>query len=212
MAELIAFDLDGTLIDSRRDLAGAVNYMRQSMNLEPVDHERVVRMIGNGINSLVRRAVADADVDFETALRRMKRFYADHLLESTTLYDGVAATLEELRKSVPHLAVVTNKPTAATLKILEGLNVAKYFSDIIGGDSEFPLKPAPDALVALQEKYKLSADKCWMVGDHYTDLEAGRAAGFRRILVTYGFGDPKEETPDYTVDSFNEIANVVRGF
>ena len=93
MASLIAFDLDGTLIDSRRDLAGAVNYMRQSMNLEPLDHERIIRMVGNGINSLVRRAVADADVDFDTALRRMKRFYADHLLESTTLYDGVKNTL-----------------------------------------------------------------------------------------------------------------------
>ena len=107
MAELIVFDLDGTLIDSRHDLAGAVNYMRQSMNLAPMDHERIIRMVGNGINSLVRRAVADADVDFETALRRMKRFYADHLLESTALYDGVASGLAELQKTVPHLAVVT---------------------------------------------------------------------------------------------------------
>ena len=212
MAELLAFDLDGTLIDSRRDRAGAVNYMRQSMNLEPLDHERIIRMVGNGINSLVRRAVADADVDFETALRRMKRFYADHLLESTTLFNGVAATLAELRKSVPYLAVVTNKQTADTLKILEGLNVARYFSDIIGGDSEYPLKPEPDALIALQKKYKLSADKCWMIGDHYTDLEAGRLAGFRRIMVTYGFGEAREETPDYTVDSFSEIVNVIRGF
>lgn len=212
MAELLVFDLDGTLIDSRRDLAGAVNYMRQSMNLEPIDHERIIRMVGNGINSLVRRAVADADVDFETALKRMKRFYADHLLESTTLYDGVASTLAELQKSVPHLAVVSNKPAAATLKILEGLGVAKYFSDIIGGDGEYPLKPEPDALLALQKKYNLSADKCWMIGDHYTDLEAGRRANFRRILVTYGFGEAKEETPDYTVDSFTEITNVIRGF
>ena len=212
MAELLAFDLDGTLIDSRRDLAGAVNYMRQSMNLEPMDHERIIRMVGNGVNSLVRRAVADADVDFETALRRMKRFYADHLLESTTLYDGVASGLAELLKIVPHLAVVTNKPAAATLKILEGLNVARYFSDIIGGDGEYPLKPAPDALLALQKKYNASTSNCWMAGDHYTDLEAGRLAGFRRILVNYGFGDKKSETPDYTVDRFPEIADIIRGF
>ena len=212
MAELLVFDLDGTLIDSRRDLAGAVNYMRQSMNLEPLDQERIIRMVGNGINSLVRRAVADADVDFDTALKRMKRFYADHLLESTCLYEGVASGLAELQKSVPHLAVVTNKPAAATLKILEGLGVAKYFSDIIGGDDEFPLKPAPDALIALQKKYNASASGCWMIGDNYTDLEAGRLAGFRNILVKYGFGDPKTETPDYTVDTFSEIANVIRGF
>ena len=212
MYKACIFDLDGTLIDSRHDLAGAVNYMRQSMNLAPMDHERIIRMVGNGINSLVRRAVADADVDFETALRRMKRFYADHLLESTAPYDGVASGLAELQKTVPHLAVVSNKQSMETLRILEGLGVAKYFSDIIGGDGEYPLKPAPDALIALQKKYHAQASGCWMVGDHYTDLEAGRLAGFRRILVTYGFGDKKDETPDYTVDRFPEIDDIIRGF
>ncbi|MBR7106792.1 MAG: HAD-IA family hydrolase [Lentisphaeria bacterium] len=212
MAKLLIFDLDGTLIDSRRDLAAAVNFMRQSMGLEPLDCARVVTMIGNGINSLVRRAVADADVDFETALKRMKRFYADNLLASTVLYPGVDEGLNVLKNMSLKLAVVTNKPAAATLKILEALGVGKYFSDIIGGDGEYPLKPAPDALLALQKKYNFSAGDCWMIGDHYTDLEAGRLAGFRRILVTYGFGDAKGETPDYTVDNFCEIADLIRGF
>lgn len=212
MAKLLVFDLDGTLIDSRQDLAAAVNFMRQSMGLEPLDRARVVSMIGNGVNSLVRRAVADADVDFDTALKRMKRFYADNLLASTVLYPGVEEGLNVLKNMSLKLAVVTNKPAAATLKILEALGVAKYFSDIIGGDGEYPLKPAPDALIALQKKYNLSASDCWMIGDHYTDLEAGRHAGFRRIQVTYGFGEAREETPDYTVDSFSEIADLIRGF
>ena len=177
--------------------------------------EKAIKNFEDGYNCAQAVFAAFCDVtgmDFETALKRMKRFYADHLLESTTLYDGVASGLAELQKAVPHLAVVTNKPAAATLKILEALNVARYFSDIIGGDSEFPLKPAPDALLALQKKYNASATGCWMIGDHYTDLEAGRLAGFRRILVKYGFGDPQTETPDYTVDNFTEIANVIRGF
>lgn len=212
MAKLLVFDLDGTLIDSRQDLAAAVNFMRQSMGLEPLDRARVVSMIGNGVNSLVRRAVADADVDFETALKRMKRFYADNLLASTVLYPGVEEGLNVLKNMSLKLAVVTNKPAAATLKILEALGVAKYFSDIIGGDGEYPLKPAPDALIALQKKYNFSASDCWMIGDHYTDLEAGRHAGFRRIQVTYGFGEAREETPDYTVDNFSEIADLIRGF
>lgn len=88
MVKLIVFDLDGTLIDSRRDLAGAVNYMRGSMGLEPLSAERVVSFVGNGVANLVRRAVADADVDFDEALRRMKRYYADHLVDSTCLYPG----------------------------------------------------------------------------------------------------------------------------
>lgn len=212
MAELIVFDLDGTLIDSRLDLVNAVNYMRQSMNLEPLDGERVVRMIGNGINSLVRRAVADADVDFDTALQRMKRFYADNLLESTRLYPGVAAGLAELKQKGLTLAVVTNKNGDVTRKILEALNVEQYFSAIIGGDGEYPLKPAPDALLALQKRFNVPVSGCWMIGDHYTDMEAGRLAGFRRIFLSYGFGETRDETPDYTVDKFSEIANVIRGF
>lgn len=212
MAELLIFDLDGTLIDSRLDLVNAVNYMRQTMNLEPLDGERVVRMIGNGINSLIRRAVADADVDFETALQRMTRFYADHLLESTRLYPGVSATLAELKQNGIKLAVVTNKASDAARTILEGLGVAGYFSDIIGGDDQYPLKPAPDALLALQKKYNASTAGCWMIGDHYTDMEAGRLAGFRRIFLTYGIGVTGEETPDYSVDTFNAIPDVIRGF
>ena len=212
MAELLAFDLDGTLIDSRLDLVNAVNCMRQSMNLEPIDNERVIRMVGNGINSLVRRAVADADVDVDTALKRMKRFYADNLLESTCLYPGVASGLAELQKQNLRLAVVTNKVADATATILEALGIAGYFCDIIGGDDIYPLKPEPDSLLALQQKYNLDARDCWMIGDNYTDLEAGRRAGFRRIFCTYGFGDVQAETPDYTVDNFSEIADVIRGF
>ena len=212
MAELLVFDLDGTLIDSRLDLANAVNYMRQSMNLEPIDNTRVVRMIGNGINSLVRRAIADADVDFETALQRMKRFYADNLLESTSLYPGVAAGLAELKQKGLTLAIVTNKNADVTRVILKALDIEQYFSAIIGGDGEYPLKPEPDALIALQKQFNAPASGCWMIGDHYTDMEAGRRAGFRRIFLTYGFGETREETPDYTVDKFSEIAHVIRGF
>ena len=83
MVKLIVFDLDGTLIDSRHDLAGAVNHMRGSMGLEPLATERIVRFVGNGVANLVRRAIADSDVDFEEALRRMKRYYAGHLVVSS---------------------------------------------------------------------------------------------------------------------------------
>ena len=212
MVKLIVFDLDGTLIDSRRDLAGAVNYMRGSMGLEPLSAERVVSFVGNGVANLVRRAVADADVDFDEALRRMKRYYADHLVDTTCLYPGVSAGLKELKESGITLAVLSNKPTAASAKILDRLGVAGFFSDIIGGDGNYPLKPEPDALLALQAKYGFDASSCWMFGDHYTDLEAARRAGFRRALARYGFGDPREEKFDFEVDSFGEFVIAVKGF
>lgn len=212
MVKLIVFDLDGTLIDSRHDLAGAVNYMRGSMGLEPLSAERVVSFVGNGIINLVRRSVADAEVDFDEALRRMKRYYADHLVDTTCLYPGVSAGLKELKESGITLAVLSNKPTAASAKILDRLGVAGFFSDIIGGDGNYPLKPEPDALLALQAKYGFDASACWMFGDHYTDLEAARRAGFRRALARYGFGDPREEKFDFEVDSFGEFVIAVKGF
>ena len=212
MIKLVAFDLDGTLIDSRHDLAGAVNYMRGSMGLEPLSAERVVSFVGNGIINLVRRSVADAEVDFDEALRRMKRYYADHLVDTTCLYPGVSAGLKELKESGITLAVLSNKPTAASAKILDRLGVAGFFSDIIGGDGNYPLKPEPDALLALQAKYGFDASSCWMFGDHYTDLEAARRAGFRRALARYGFGDPREEKFDFEVDSFGEFVIAVKGF
>lgn len=212
MVKLIVFDLDGTLIDSRHDLAGAVNYMRGSMGLEPLSAERVVSFVGNGIINLVRRSVADAEVDFDEALRRMKRYYADHLVDTTCLYPGVSAGLKELKESGITLAVLSNKPTAASAKILDRLGVAGFFSDIIGDDGNYPLKPEPDALLALQAKYGFDASSCWMFGDHYTDLEAARRAGFRRALARYGFGDPREEKFDFEVDSFGEFVIAVKGF
>lgn len=212
MVELVVFDLDGTLIDSRRDLAGAVNYMRGTMGLEPLSEKRVVSFIGNGLNSLVRRSVADAEIDFDTALARMKKFYSEHLVQSTVLYPGVESGLKELRDSGMLLAVVTNKATSLAVTILEKLGIAGCFCEIIGGDGEYPLKPAPDALLGLQKKYNFKSGNCWMVGDHYTDMEAGRRASWRRILVTYGFGEAREETPDYTVGSFAEFVNVIRRF
>ncbi len=212
MVKLIVFDLDGTLIDSRHDLAGAVNYMRGSMGLEPLSAERVVSFVGNGIINLVRRSVADAEVDFDEALRRMKRYYADHLVDTTCPYPGVSAGLKELKESGITLAVLSNKPTAASAKILDRLGVAGFFSDIIGGDGNYPLKPEPDALLALQAKYGFDTSSCWMFGDHYTDLEAARRAGFRRALARYGFGDPREEKFDFEVDSFGEFVIAVKGF
>lgn len=212
MVKLIVFDLDGTLINSRLDLAGAVNHMRGMMGLEPLTADRVISFVGNGVPNLVRRAIADAEVDFDEALRRMKKYYSCHLVDSTSLYPGVKAGMKELNEAGIKLAVVTNKPTGAATVILEKLGVAGFLADIIGGDSDYPLKPEPDALNALRAKYRLPAESCWMFGDHYTDLEAGRRAGFRRALAKYGFGEARGEKPDFEVDSFSEFVMAIKGF
>lgn len=212
MVKLIVFDLDGTLIDSRRDLAGAVNQMRGSLGLEPLSTERIVRFVGNGVTNLVRRAIADSSVDFDEALQRMKRFYAEHLLETTALYPGVSQGLAELHEAGILLAVLSNKPTDASRRILDGLGIGGSFVDVVGGDSDFPLKPEPDALLSLMRKHSVPPEQCWMFGDHYTDLEAARRSGCRSAFARYGFGDPQGEKFEFEVSSFPEFVMGIRGF
>lgn len=204
MPDLIVFDLDGTLIDSRRDLAEAVNATRAMFGLPPFSPETVISYVGNGVKKLIERAFHDApQVKFEMALERYSRYYADHLTVHTRLYSGVAEGLKTMHEHGIKLAVVTNKPSSAAKVILGDLMVSEYLDALCGGDADVPLKPEPDSLLLFKERFK--AHDCWMVGDHYTDLEAGRRAGFRRAFARYGFGDPREEAPDFILDSFSDL-------
>ena len=201
--DLMVFDLDGTLIDSMRDLAVAINYMRSQYGLPEVSIDTAKTFVGNGAKTLVHRALGDCKADFDAALKCYRDYYASHQLVHTRLYPGVAEGLKELRRNGVVLAVVTNKPSSDALAILKGLGAAEFLAEICGGDSGLPLKPEPDALLRLKERF--GAKNCWMVGDHYTDLEAGRRAGFFRVLARYGFGQPREEIPDLEVGSFAEL-------
>jgi len=210
MVKLIAFDLDGTLIDSRLDLAGAVNYMRSSMGLEPLTVPRIVSFIGTGVANLVRRSIADTELDFDEALKRMRAYYAEHLTDTTSLYDGVAEGLRALHLDGQKLALVTNKPSDASKKILTAFGILEYFDDVVGGDSDYPMKPEPDSLLALAEKFRFAPGECWIIGDNWTDLAAGRRAGFRTAMARYGFGDPREEKFDAEVQSFPEFVELIK--
>ena len=202
--DLMIFDLDGTLIDSMRDLAVAINFMRSQYGLPEVSVDTAKTFVGNGAKTLVRRALGDErEADFDAALRCYREYYAAHQLVYTRLYPGVAEGLAELRRSGVVLAVATNKPSSNALAILDGLGVKELLAEVCGGDSGLPLKPEPDVLLHLKKRF--NARVCWMAGDHYTDLEAGRRAGFFRVLARYGFGQPREETPDMCVDSFAEL-------
>ncbi len=210
MVNLIAFDLDGTLIDSRLDLAGAVNYMRSSMGLEPLTVPRIVSFIGTGMANLVRRAIADTELDFDESLKRMRAYYAEHLTDTTSLYEGVADGLRALHLDGRKLVLVTNKPAEASNRILSAFQIAEYFDDVIGGDSDFPMKPEPDSLLAMAKKYQFSPGECWIAGDNWTDLAAGNRAGFHCALVRYGFGDPQSEKFDSEVQSFPEFVELIK--
>jgi phosphoglycolate phosphatase len=186
---LFVFDLDGTLIDSRRDLADAANALVVERGGSPLPVDAIARMVGEGAAVLVRRALTAAGLDPESpaALPRFLELYDDRLLAHTRLYDGTRDTLEALATDAP-LAVLTNKPARATLAILEGLGVAPFFKWIVGGDGPWPRKPNPAALEQLMTRAATAPLQTVMIGDSAIDLATARAAGTRVCLARYGFG------------------------
>lgn len=209
MAKLAVFDLDGTLADSLRDLADSMNHMRGVFGLPPLDIDAARACIGGGIRRLVALALDKADCEREKGVALMKSYYGEHLTDHTRLFPGMKEVLEQLRASGVILALVSNKDSRESRTILDRNGVLGYFSDLIGGDSGYALKPAPEALTVLRRKYGFSPEECWMVGDHYTDMEAGRRAGFRRIFCAWGFGELRGEEPEFTVDSCAGIADIL---
>jgi phosphoglycolate phosphatase len=190
MFQLIVFDLDGTLIDSRRDLANATNALLVECGASPLPEERVGRMVGDGAATLVARAFAASNVPRPPdALERFLRLYGEHLLDYTRPYPGIPDALEALR-SRRRLAVLTNKPLASTRRILDGLALAQYFPHdaVLGGDGPFPRKPDPAGLQHLAQQAGVATDATVLVGDSVIDWRTARAARASACLVRYGFG------------------------
>ncbi len=188
MIGLIVFDLDGTLVDSHRDIANAANALVEELGGQRLADAAIVAMVGEGAALLVRRALAAAGLDPETtgALDRFLALYDVRLLEHTAAYEGTVEVLERLGEV--RLSVLTNKPQRPTDRILEALGLRQYFGEAIGGDTPFGRKPDPAGLLHLAAAADVAPERTLMVGDSPIDLETARKAGTRICLVRYGFG------------------------
>jgi phosphoglycolate phosphatase len=186
---LIVFDLDGTLIDSRRDLAYATNQLIQGLGGSPLPEDAIALMVGEGAPVLVRRALGMASVDADpaAALARFLSIYESCLLVHTRPYAGVMEMLAALAGRF-HLAVLTNKPSAAARQILDSLGLLPWFAEVTGGDTPLGRKPDPAALLHLVAQAHATAATTILVGDSAIDLRTARAAGVKICLARYGFG------------------------
>jgi phosphoglycolate phosphatase len=186
---LIVFDLDGTLIDSKKDLADATNVLLVELGADALPIDQIAAMVGDGAPVLVRRALAASGLNPETpdALRRFLELYDDRLVAHTRPYDGMREALDELQ-AVCSLAVLTNKPARATTTILEQLHMSTYFRHVIGGDSVWGRKPDPAGLLQLVQASGATPPSTVLVGDSPIDLETARRAQTRVCLARYGFG------------------------
>lgn len=186
---LVVFDLDGTLIDSRRDLADSANALIAERGGQELPVETITAMVGEGAALLVRRLIkaSGLDLDLREALPRFLELYDERLLVHTRLYDGTREMLERFAGVAP-LAILTNKPQRPTEAILAGLHIASMFKWVVGGDTAHGRKPDPAGLAHIIAAAGASAGETLMVGDSAIDLRTARAAGARVCLVSYGFG------------------------
>jgi phosphoglycolate phosphatase len=202
---LLIFDLDGTLIDSQRDLATAVNLVRGHYGLAPLPVSTVSGYIGDGVRALLQRALAGAAFDLEEAVGLQKRFYREHLHDETALYPGVAAGLRRLHTQGHCLAVATNKPVEMSDLILSHFGLRELFTYVGGDGNAARLKPDPAMILNAMRQTGIGSDRTWVIGDNATDLESARRAGARSIFVTYGIGSAGGQIPDVTCATFDEL-------
>jgi phosphoglycolate phosphatase len=185
---LIAFDLDGTLVDSQRDLANSANQLIEELGGAPLGEDAIAAMVGEGAALLVRRALAAAQLgDIDGALPRFLEIYDGRLLEHTRVYDGLLDVVRAARTRA-RVVVLTNKPLAPSLRILEALGLREYMDDVVGGDNALGRKPDPRALQALMHDAGAAPESTLMVGDSAIDHETAVQAGTRACLVSFGFG------------------------
>jgi len=191
---IIVLDLDGTLIDSARDLAESIGEMLEDYGASPLPLDEVVKMVGEGAPLLVRRALKESGLapQPEEALARFLKIYDRRLMNHTVPYDGVAESLALAMRRGP-LAVLTNKPLGPSIGLLEALGMRGFFSRIIGGDSEYGRKPDPAGLRALMHEFGSGPRHTWLIGDSMIDVETARRAGTRMCVALYGFGQLRGE-------------------
>ncbi|MBS2013418.1 MAG: HAD-IA family hydrolase [Deltaproteobacteria bacterium] len=205
----LVFDLDGTLVDSRRDIAEACNHALERHGREPLPLERILPMIGDGARALVARALASPPDDpfVDGVLATFREFYLANPCVHTVLLPGAREALA----AGPPCALVTNKPRDVTQLVLDALGIAGSFAALWGG-GDGPLKPAPDGILAVADRLGVSAHDTWMIGDGPQDVLAGRAAGAFTVAVR-GIADEERllaSKPDRVIASLDEIPALVR--
>ncbi len=221
--KLIIYDLDGTLIDSRLDIAHAVNWTLKEIGFKELSMEQISHFVGSGVKNLMQGVLREAGAKrgqapfdakdskgawplLSDSIKLFRRRYGEHLLEHTRLYPSVLKVLECLK--IHKQAVVTNKPENFSLTILKGLGIESYFFQVVGGDTGFPKKPVPEGVLNILKQAGVRANQAILVGDSALDIETAKNAGIRVAAVTYGFGkrdEIKQAKPDWIWEDLEEL-------
>jgi phosphoglycolate phosphatase len=203
----LIFDLDGTLIDSKRDLIHSVNAMLREMRRPELPEEMIAGYIGHGAPQLIARALGESSSEAErkSGLQFFLSYYEDHKMDTTCAYPGVEETLEKL--AAKPMAVLTNKPVRISGRILDSLGLFKYFRVVYGGNSFETKKPDPLGAKAILSEFGATPEEALMIGDSEVDVQTARNTGTLAAAVNYGFGvhDRAAFPADVYLDRLNDL-------
>ena len=218
MRPLVVFDLDGTLVDSRQDLADSTNAMLESLGAPPLQLDHVVMMVGEGARILVQRALGAAGLPSEgdqldRALSRFHECYRSRLLATTRPYPGITDMLREAA-SIATLAMLTNKPLSPSRRLVDAFGWGGYFAGVVGGDGDVPRKPDPRGIQQLMAHADAGPESTMLVGDSMVDVETARSAGVAMCVVRYGFGNARGDLrlrgDEWVADTAADVGRVIR--
>ncbi len=210
--DLFIFDLDGTLIDSTRDIADAVNFTLRYLGEPTLTEEVIGSHVGDGVLNLLRKCLRERHQErINDAVSVFRKRYGEHLTDATTLYPGVRKTLQNF--SDKKSAILTNKPERYVDPILKGLGIRQLIDYDLGGDGKVVPKPSAEPVQQLLRHFNVEAGRAVMVGDSAVDVETGKLGGILTCAVTFGFRSRAEleaAKPDFIVDRFEELMELFR--
>ena len=204
----VFFDFDGTLFDTRADLAATVNHTRRDLGLAELPLETVIGNVGQGARYLLTHSIPESGKPFEELWPVFKGHYAEHCCETVAPYPNVQRTLDELKSRGWLMGINTNKPDFAVKMILEKFSLTRYFGRaVVAGGDDVPLKPDAQSLRECASRlngHRLSSHD-WMVGDSWTDMQCAVNAGVKGAFCTFGFGRLGDVRTTIRIDRFEEL-------
>jgi phosphoglycolate phosphatase len=210
--KLIFFDFDGTLVDTLPDIAASTNFMLNKMGYPSIDSEIVKKNVGNGARILVKNCISIynenlSEKELNEGLDFYLKYYKEHFIDKTRLYEGVLDTLKKL-KTINF--IYTNKPFAITEKIVNTLKIGEYFKKIIAPETYNLRKPDPKPVFIIRDEYKIDLNQMLLVGDSKYDIQAAENAGISACIVSYGYAEADEiEGSPIIIDKFQDLLKIL---
>ena len=207
--QLILFDLDGTIVDTSKDITNALNYALSPYGLDGISVEATIKIIGEGLTRLIEKVLGEERYHLKDAVsKRFLDYYSAHLVDNSQIYPDVKETLDML--SGYRKAVISNKRENLSVNLLKQLDLDRHFELIVGSDTTPERKPSAGPLLYVCSKLHISSREALMVGDSQYDIEAGHNAGTKTVAVTYGYQERSLLTAaDYQIDSFRDLPRIL---